>query len=166
MASFEVNTLDVGVVNTIPSGAPAGVVTTAVNNSGTLTGTKRIIAGAMEDIEYHVVSPGFQINGTTQATGSFTVQINFYAQDGTTVLDQNTFPAQQCSQTVNGAVVGTAYTYRVALPMAPSGTVTDSNGATVPEGPHSWNAVITITGTCGQLTAGPALGGHRRNRAG
>ena len=158
--------MDVGVVNTIPAGAPAGVVTTAVNNSGTLTGVKRVLSGAMEDMQYVVVSPPTQIDGSTAATGSFTVEFKFFAQDGTTILEDVTFPAQQCKQTINGASVGTVQYYRLALPAAPSGTVTDANGATVPTAPHSVQAIIVITGVCGALTAGWTLGGSRRNRAG
>lgn len=168
---FDVNALDIGVVNTVPAGSPATVVTTAANNTGTINGAAKVIAGAMEDIEYKVVSPPTQVDGVTAATGSFTVKFTYFAQDGTTILDANTFPAQQCSQTVNGASVGTVYTYRTALPGAPSGTVTQSLGlpptnVTVPEAPHSVQATIVITGVCGALTAGWTLGGHRRNRAG
>ena len=165
MAAFETTSLDIGVVNTVPAGAPATVVTTAINNSGTINGQKVKLAGAMEDIEYTVLSPGFQINGSTQATGSFTVTINFYAQDGTTLVGTYGPVTQQCSQTVNGQVVGTAFTHRVALPMAPSGTVT-VNGFVIPEACDQAQAVIVVTGACGQLTAGWSLGGHRRNRAG
>ena len=179
MAIFETTSLDVGVVNTIPSvsasggSMPAAVVTTAANNSGTLTGQKVVIAGAAEDVEYTVVSPPTQINGSTTATGSYQVTFTFFAQDGTTSLGTVVGPSVNCSQTVNGATVGTVFTHRLAVPQAQSGTVTQTatpnlSGATitVPQAPHSVQASIVITGVCGQLTAGWSLGGHRRNRAG
>ncbi len=151
MAIWETSSMDVGLVNTLPNVpvVPAGVVTTAVNNTGTLTGAMRVIAGAAEDIEYGVDSPPYQINGTTPATGSLVVTVNYYQDDGVTLVDSNTFPAQQCSATVNGALVGTLVPYRTALPF----------GATKAQ------VVIAITGVCGQLLAGYVLGGHRKNRA-
>lgn len=149
MAIFETTSLDAGVVNTVPAGAPATVVTTAANDTGTITGTKVTLAGAMEDIEYVVVSPPFKIDGTTQANGSYVLTMNYYQDDGSTLVDANAFPSQACSATVNGAVVGTEIPFRTALPY----------GATKAQ------PVIVITGNCGQLTAGWALGGKAKNRA-
>lgn len=178
MSIWETSSLDVGVVNVLPASGvgggalPAAVVTTAANNSGTLTGQKVVIAGAMEDIEYCVASPPFQINGSTVTSGSYVVTFTFFAQDGTTVLETVTEPSTNCSQTVNGATVGNVTTYRLALPGAnTTGTVVQSLGfpatnTNMPIAPHSVQASIVITGTCGQLTAGWTLGGHRRNRAG
>jgi hypothetical protein len=42
------------------------------------------------------------------------------------------------------------------------------SGATITVPPAAWyvQAVTVVTGTCGQLTLGWTLGGHRRNRAG
>jgi hypothetical protein len=150
MAIFDVNALDAGLVNTLPAGLPASVVTTAANSTGTITGTKVTIAGAMEDIEYVVVSPPFQINGSTVASGSYVLTMNYYQDDGTTLVDANAFPSQACSATVNGATVGTEVPYRTALPY----------GATKAQ------PVIVVTGNCGQITAGWALGGKAKNRAG
>jgi hypothetical protein len=149
MALFDINALDAGVVNTVPAGAPATVVTTAANNTGTITGLQKKLAGAMEDIEYAVSSPPYQINGSTQASGSVAVTFTFYAADGSTSVGSETFASQSCSATINSQVVGTVVYYRVALPY----------------GAFFITPSIAITGTCGQLTAGWVLGGKRQNRA-
>jgi hypothetical protein len=149
MAIFETTSLDSGVVNTVPAGAPAQVVTTAANNSGTITGLQKKLAGAMEDIEYCVSSPPYQINGSTQATGTVTVTFNFYAADGVTSVGSESFSAQAGSATLNGQVVGTVVYYRVALPF----------------GAFFITPSLVIAGAIGQLTAGWVLGGKRQNRA-
>lgn len=179
MAIFETTALDCGVVNSVPSkgvggvSMPATVVTTAANNSGTITGQLVGIAGAMEDMEYTIISPPYQIDGTTSASGSFVTTFTFYAQDGSTSLGTVVGPTVNCNATVNGATVGSVFTYRLAVPMAQTGSVTltatpNLSGATisVPKAPAYVRAVTVITSTCGALTAGWTMGGHRRNRAG
>jgi hypothetical protein len=150
MAIFDVNALDVGVVNTVPAGSPAGVVTTAVNVTAATVPLIRTIAGAMEDIEYGIESPALQVDGVTATTGTLTPVITQYLDDGTTVVVTESWPAYAGFQTVNGAVVGVRKILRFAL--AESAT--------------KFKVVITPSGNAGQITAGPTLGGSRKNRAG
>lgn len=146
MGSFDVNALDSGVVNIVPVGAPATVVTTAANNT-TFNGAAKVFAGAMEDIEYEVSMPPLLVDAVTAATGTLTV--TFTVKDdllfaGNTVATLGPFAAQGPGTTTAQAI---KY-YRIALP----------------QGGVSIRATITITGAVGQITCGWVLGGKRINR--
>lgn len=146
MGAFDVNALDAGVVNIVPVGAPATVVTTVANNT-TFNGAWKDFGGAMEDIEYEVSMPPVLADGSTAATGTLTV--TFTVNDGalgagSLVATLGPFPAQGPGTTTAQAI---KY-YRIALP----------------QGGRSIRTTITITGAVGGLTAGWTLGGKRLNR--
>lgn len=118
------------------NGAPQNF-TTAV------TSADRVIAGAMEDIQYQVNTSALKADGTTATAGTITVLFTYKNSAGSTI-DANTFPARS-------VVGGDVYTYRTALPMGADRvavTVTPSSATTL-----------------GPTTAGFVLGGKRLNRA-